>query len=359
MQTLVDATIRAGHQRGLDHNTLLQGLHTLGCGPTAVMASELFASLDEAHAITQQNALRITMVDRLLTRAANALQGVDFLHYKGTAFSRITTGDRRARETCDVDLLVHPADMPQACQRLLEDGLAPVTDHTRPWRSNQQVFHDQRGLCVELHWAIHYPHLPGPSTDELLASAYHPQLLACPTIDPAWTWIALAYHFHQHHGYIKGIFDAALWLQTFSNDREVLRQIYERAAALGILDIIRLPAACLAAVCEQTYEPFGRLNSASARLFVQVFARRFYSTLESAARSEAGLDKTWSAKLGRWMATIAGTGLLDHGPDKVRSAALFAFATVPAEMTLRRLDHSGLPLWYDRVFWPSEKSVRR
>lgn len=112
-----------------------------------------------------RDADRRTAMARILTvgQLGDLLAGIDHLVLKGPALAVQTTGDPTARGGGDVDLLVAPADVEPALDRLLEAGWACRAGSTvdrSAWSWRHQLRHGNElslarpDAVVDLHWRL-------------------------------------------------------------------------------------------------------------------------------------------------------------------------------------------------------------
>ena len=112
-----------------------------------------------------RDADRRTAMARILTvtRLGDLLTGIDHLVLKGPALAVQTTGDPTARGGGDVDLLVAPADVEPALDRLLAAGWtcrAGSTVDRAAWSWRHQLRHGNElslagpEAVVDLHWRL-------------------------------------------------------------------------------------------------------------------------------------------------------------------------------------------------------------
>lgn len=155
-------------------------------------AGEAVARLHATHRAAVARALFFgAELARLTRRLAQA--GVDVLPYKGPALAQQIYGDLALRAPADLDLLVAPADFERARALLLADGfhaprgITPARDRARRLSEcDQLLLHRDRGVPVELHWAVAPPCYAVPlRTEDLLARAVPLPFLGQPVRAPA------------------------------------------------------------------------------------------------------------------------------------------------------------------------------
>ena len=162
---------------------------------------------------------------------------------KGEALSLLLFGDARLRNTTDMDLLIDPRQLGPIVEALGEIGYHTVGDgKTKPWAYNQLLLvHQDCGTLIELHWRIAFPHLKSPPIDELfedtIAVALDGGALTTRSLRPELLLLQLCFHFHQHHGFYKGLLDIAGWVDRFERtaDLDEIRALARRYEIDGVL----------------------------------------------------------------------------------------------------------------------------
>lgn len=127
---------------------------------------------DELAAVTRDDRLAAMSQVRAIGTVTEALAGIEHLLFKGAALAVQTEGDLTARGIGDVDVLVDPADLRRAVDRLVAAGWTMRPQHasdptTWMWTYQRRVAHElalegPAGL-VDLHWRLDptYDGLPG------------------------------------------------------------------------------------------------------------------------------------------------------------------------------------------------------
>ena len=103
--------------------------------------------------------------------------GIRCLTYKGVALAAATTGDPTARGGGDVDILVHPDDVPAAYDWLIAEGATFIAGycpdpHSDLWRYGRRLDCEfplrWRGIDIDLHWRIdRLPQIASMSFDDM------------------------------------------------------------------------------------------------------------------------------------------------------------------------------------------------
>src|SRR5690554_2518211 len=192
---------------------------------------------------------------------------------KGEALSLLLFGDARLRNTTDMDLLIDPRQLGPIVEALGEIGYHTVGDgKTKPWAYNQLLLvHQDCGTLIELHWRIAFPHLKSPPIDELfedtIAVALDGGALTTRSLRPELLLLQLCFHFHQHHGFYKGLLDIAGWIDRFEDTAD-LKEIRTLADHYGIDGVLQWGLHALAGFTGVR----SRLYSRRANLFAKSWA---------------------------------------------------------------------------------------
>jgi hypothetical protein len=189
---------------------------------------------------------RLAVHRRELDELAEALDGLPWIALKGEPLSVQLYRATGLRDATDVDVLVAPGDLEEAVERLrgadFEGGVDDVDQKT----SHKVVMRPVGGgLPVEVHWRVARPLIPAPDTRELLERREHVEMplgedetCEVPVLAPDDLLMQLAYHFHQHHGTLKGLADITAWLDRYGSERalSVRHGLRHRYGAAGLLD---------------------------------------------------------------------------------------------------------------------------
>jgi Uncharacterised nucleotidyltransferase len=162
-----DAAVRLGIRHGLGP-LMHRHLSRFEMPVPKPAAAALWA---RAQLVAERNGRRIAELVAI-ARDLHA-QGVPFLPFKGPALAARAYGDVSLREFNDLDLLVAPADVPQARRILEKRGYSPRTalDAVRDelWMRSGSCYElplaNERGDLVELQWRAN-PDVGIPPTEE-------------------------------------------------------------------------------------------------------------------------------------------------------------------------------------------------
>jgi hypothetical protein len=137
--------------------------------------------------------------------------GIRALPLKGPALAQQLYGDPTARQSADLDLLVHPEDLKRAAEYLVAQGYRSVDGYAELYPRQQQAFlnryhdfgfrHTQRAIQVELHWRFFETpsYFSLPLEDRLFCShqvSFGGTVLS--TLPPEVTLLYLCAHGAQH-----------------------------------------------------------------------------------------------------------------------------------------------------------------
>ncbi len=161
---------------------------------------------------------------------------------KGEALGLLLYGEPYCRGTGDIDLLVDPENVEEVWRRLESVGYR-VDKHEAPrsWTYNQfALTHPHKKITVEIHWALAFPQMPSIPVARLFEQAQEVELapdLKVLALGPEHLLFHLAYHYHQHEGFLKGLLDIAAWLDRYeaTADREEIARIAEELGVSGVL----------------------------------------------------------------------------------------------------------------------------
>jgi hypothetical protein len=228
----------------------------------------------------RRHVLRLAALRGQLDQILELLEpSIDTVLLKGEPLGDILFGDRRARQTTDIDLLVRPAQLDEAIRRLQEEGYEPdKTSRPQLETSNQfRLIHPSKPGVVELHWLIADPWVPSPTSGELFASASRRQIdnLEVEYLSSPMVALHLFLHFHNHMGYLKSLVDVAAWLDSHSEQPEALselRDLARRHHGAGVIDWPLLVLAKWHRSVPETDNP-SRGVLALARLTEQLYLR--------------------------------------------------------------------------------------
>ncbi len=148
-------------------------------------------------------AARAMRAGRQIQEAVDALEaaGIEPVLLKGPALARSVYPDPALRQSCDLDLLVRPADVPAA------EGVLGGLGYANPGREfsvSEHGYHHQvftapkNGITLELHWALdaEYDMSPADWVEEVIARRVPVAAkdLACHTLSRPDHLLFLAFH---------------------------------------------------------------------------------------------------------------------------------------------------------------------
>lgn len=201
---------------------------------------------DWAHVSRREHIVNIAMLRAEICEVAKLLApDVPSVLLKGESLGRLLFDDPYKRGTGDIDLLVDPAHVETVWRRLESVGYR-VDKHETPraWTYNQfALTHTQRKTTVEIHWAIAFPQMPSLSVARLFEGTNPVKLsaeLTVQTLTPEHLLFQLAYHYHQHEGFLKGLLDVAAWLDRYEDTAD-WSKIDEIARELGVTGVLQWP----------------------------------------------------------------------------------------------------------------------
>lgn len=211
------------------------------CGFGALEGASDFRRRRRHHRI-QTTVLRETLRE---LKSLYEQHAVPFILLKGEPLEELLFGGRYPRLTGDIDLLVLPGDLSKAQQLLADRGYRRKRDEPpRMWVHNQQPWiHSERGVIVELHWALAEPGVPGPSVAELFPTRAKYTFagdLAVDVLREDFLFLHLVLHFHHHLGFAKGLLDIAGWLDHVA-PRIDLAELQTRIARLQMQGFVQWP----------------------------------------------------------------------------------------------------------------------
>jgi hypothetical protein len=211
----------------------LESAAALGVWPLAFALARGGAGADAAAvAAWQRHRAAAATLRAVRQRLRGVLEGLRWLVLKGDLMAQALFGSPWARESGDVDALLHPEDVPEALSRLRGLGYAP-THSFAPHGNNQlSMRHPTLPVCVEVHWALEVPAWPQPPAAALLARA---EAAPCGTKrpDPLSLGLVTALHFAHHQGALKPLTDLAAWWDRFGEAHGPALLAWSRALGLG------------------------------------------------------------------------------------------------------------------------------
>jgi hypothetical protein len=271
---------------------------------------------------------RLSLYRRELARVVGVLETLGpVVVLKGEPLSTLLYGDGLLRNTTDMDLLIDPRRVDEACAAVGELGYRAVrAEEAKTWAYNQlALVHENYGTIIELHWRVAFPHLPSPPIDRLLRETVAVEVgdRAYSSLRAELLLLHLCYHFHQHRGFLKGLLDIAGWIDRFEESAD-LAEIRQMAARLGVWGLVQWPLHAL-----QIFTGYrSRLYDPDVDVFVRSWAAWTAAKIERdfvEVRPASGVER-WLGEqgFGAKVATTVAQGLsmmvVDGASRKVRSA---------------------------------------
>jgi len=198
---------------------------------------------------------RLTVHRQQIEQMADVLDDVPWVVLKGEPLSVQLFGETGLRESSDVDVMVARCDFEEAVERLQEAGYRGEADEIQEGAFNQILMQPTGGgLPLEVHWRIARPVIPAPETSELISrrrevvlpmggdraadNEVSTESLPVPMLAADDLLMHLAYHFHEHHGMLKGLADITAWIDRYGEERalEIRHQMRHRYGSAGLLD---------------------------------------------------------------------------------------------------------------------------
>ena len=209
--------------------------HNLRQHPEGTFAAELMAALAASF---RENAFSELAVTGEAVRLHRLLNAADIPHcvLKGLPVGQRYYGDAGLRQAGDIDLLIPPALLDEACRRLPEAGYRashPI-DHFKPRQRRYFLFVDNQlellrpdsGTILELHWRP--LQLPSSLAGLDLAAQTNRWMVAdcsIPFLDDEETLLHLCAHGAKHAWYrMKWVFDLPNVLESREWDWPALRE---------------------------------------------------------------------------------------------------------------------------------------
>ncbi|AWV87977.1 nucleotidyltransferase family protein [Bradymonas sediminis] len=216
---------------------------------------------------------------------------------KGEGLSLLLFGDARLRNTTDMDLLIDPRQLGPIVEALGEIGYHTLGDgKTKPWAYNQLLLvHEDCGTLIELHWRIAFPHLKSPPIGDLLEDTIAVELdggaLPARSLRPELLLLQLCFHFHQHHGFYKGLLDIAGWIDRFEStaDLDEVRALTRRYEIDGVLQWGLHALERFTGVRSRLYDPHANLFAKSWAAWSALEMERRYIFMAS----PNAIDRWW------------------------------------------------------------------
>ena len=332
------AKIRALCRCALNWEVLLESADRHGVSPLLywhlreqISQTAPSAPMELLRARFEKNAYRNLFLTGELLKVLDAFRDANIrvLAYKGPVQAALLYGNLALREMSDLDLLIDPATFPAARKLVLGLGfrpaltLTPKQEASRLRSDCEYEFVGPDGtICLDLHWNIAPPHMGQCFYFDDLWQRRGTLLLggrSLATFSAEDLVVILAVHGGKH------LWERLCWLSDFAKclqapnlDWAILRTRARAARAEKML----LLAFSLAQGMMGVQLPVDDLSIAvNADTVLQGIATRIERNL---FRPELNVE----TDVARWLALLR---LSDHGWDRVRSVARFAFGSGPRE----------------------------
>ncbi len=139
--------------------------------PAAVLA-ELRTNFDRNF----QHNLRLTLELLKLSRLF-AQRSIPMMSFKGAVLAQLAYGNLGLRQFLDIDILVPEADVARTSELLVSKGYQPQFTLTEKQQvmhvklhSEQWFWHEEKQICIDLHWSILRKHYSFTPTEKILWS---------------------------------------------------------------------------------------------------------------------------------------------------------------------------------------------
>ena len=331
------ATIRALCKCALNWEVLLESADRHGISPLLywhlreqISQTAPSAPMELLRARFEKNAYRNLFLTGELLKVLDAFKDANIrvLAYKGPVQAALLYGNLALREISDLDLLIDPATFPAARKLVLGLGfrpaltLTPKQEASRLRSDCEYEFVGPDGtICLDLHWNIAPPHMGQCFYFDDLWQRRGTLLLggrSLATFSAEDLVVILAVHGGKH------LWERLCWLSDFAKclqapnlDWAILRTRARAARAENML----LLALSLAQGVMGVQLPADLSTAVNADTVLQGIATRIERNL---FRPELNVE----TDVARWLALLR---LSDHGWDRVRSVARFAFGSGPRE----------------------------
>ncbi|MFZ0866149.1 MAG: nucleotidyltransferase family protein [Candidatus Sulfotelmatobacter sp.] len=332
------AKIRALCRCALNWEVLLESADRHGVSPLLywhlreqISQTAPSAPMELLRARFEKNAYRNLFLTGELLKVLDAFKDANIrvLAYKGPVQAALLYGNLALREISDLDLLIDPATFPAARKLVLGLGFRPaltLTPKQEASRLSSDCEYEFVGpdgtICLDLHWNIAPPHMGQCFYFDDLWQRRGTLLLggrSLATFSAEDLVVILAVHGGKH------VWERLCWLSDFAKclqapnlDWAILRTRARAARAEKML----LLAFSLAQGMMGVQLPVDDLSIAvNADTVLQGIATRIERNL---FRPELNVE----TDVARWLALLR---LSDHGWDRVRSVARFAFGSGPRE----------------------------
>lgn len=136
--------------------------------------------------------------------------GLPVILVKGLWLTHIVYGDIKARASGDIDLLVHPQDMPRMLGTLRELGFKPTVDETTldnlmTHEHELTLNHPDDNACFDIHWSLTIPFEETPVDETQLwqrAETFDLAGLPCLSLSLEDHLLYLCFHTALHHRFL-------------------------------------------------------------------------------------------------------------------------------------------------------------
>lgn len=241
---------------------------------------------------------RLALYRAELGRALKTIEALSpVVVLKGAPLAHLLFGDETLRNTTDMDLLIDPTQIDAIVEALGAIGYYTTgSGEAKTWAYNQLLLvHKDYGTLIELHWRITFPHLKSPAIVDLFETtipvAPDKGELTIRSLRPEMLLLQLCFHFHQHHGFFKGLLDIAGWIDRFEDtaDLNEIRILARRYGISGVLQWGLHTLANFVGVRSVLYDPH-------TNLFAKSWARWTGAELERqliGLASPNAVDRWW------------------------------------------------------------------
>jgi Uncharacterised nucleotidyltransferase len=195
-----------------------------------------------------QNNLRLTLELVKLSRSFTD-RSIPMLAFKGPVLAQQVYGNLGLRQFVDLDILVPETDVIRTSHLLIESGYVPqfkLTDEQQitytGLRSEQWFWHEEKQLCIDLHWSIlpkYYSFTPTPELVWAKIDRFNFAEDTIATLSPEHLLLFLCAHGAKHNwSRLYWICDLAELLRT-NNDLD-WQSVKDTAGKFGTYDMLLL-----------------------------------------------------------------------------------------------------------------------
>jgi hypothetical protein len=250
--------LRSAFSRSIDHGRLLAlaGFHRMQPllytriaehAPDLIPDSILAQLENEFRAGVARN-LQLTGSLIHVVRAFDAA-GIAVLPHKGPLLAQAAYGDLAMREFADLDILIHPSDLPRAIAILAELGYR-VNDRLTWLKPSallrwtcEMSYISPRGVAVDLHWRLTPRHYTVQLNPEILWRSRTTVTIAgseLPTLLPASQLLLLAVHGAKHCWEAIGWLADVAWLAaTHPEAWQVALELADETGCRRVVELAR------------------------------------------------------------------------------------------------------------------------